>query len=44
VTSEPPRTLTDPVGVATDIVHRAEPLLDRSFIEEVVVGVAGGRA
>jgi hypothetical protein len=36
--------LTDPVGVAVDLVVAVEPVLDRAVIADVVAGVAGGRA
>ena len=42
----PPRSrlLADPLGVVADLVARVEPALDRAKIEDVVAGVAGGRA
>lgn len=42
----PPRSavLDDPLGVVVDLVVAVEPALDRALIEDVVAGVAGGRA
>lgn len=43
-TTEEPGWLADPLGAVTDLVAKAEPVLDRATIEEVVAGVAAGRA
>jgi hypothetical protein len=36
--------LTDPLGVVVDLVAGIEPALERASVEEVVAGLAGGRA
>lgn len=43
-TTEELAWLTDPLGAVADLVAKVEPALDRARIEEVVAGVAAGRA
>lgn len=43
-TTEEPAWLADPLGAVADLVAKVEPALDRARIEEVVAGVAAGRA
>lgn len=44
MTDERADPLTDPVGVAVELVSRAEADLDIAVIEKVVISVAGGRS
>lgn len=39
-----PEVLNDPVGVIVELVARREPTMERTRINDAVVGVAGGRA
>ena len=39
-----PDVLVDPVGVIVALVAGVEPALSRAAVEDLVVGVAGGRA
>ncbi len=39
-----PEVLIDPIGVVVDLVCGADPALERVVVEEVVEGIAGGRA
>jgi len=43
-TAEEPAWLTDPLGTVVDLVAKVEPALHQARIEEVVAGVAAGRA
>lgn len=42
--AEKPAWLADPLGTVVDLVTKVEPALERARIEEVVAGVAAGRA
>ncbi len=42
--TEEPAWLADPLGTVVDLVAKVEPALERARIEEVVAGVAAGRA
>lgn len=44
LTTEEPGWLADPLGVVADLVAGVEPALDRATIEQVIAGVAAGRA
>jgi hypothetical protein len=39
-----PEVLADPVGVVVDLIEERHVALERTVIEDVVIGVAGGRA
>ncbi len=43
-TTEEPAWLADPLGAVAELVEKVAPALDRARIEEVVAGVAAGRA
>ena len=39
-----PEVLADPLGVVVDLIETRHVALERTVIEDVVIGVAGGRA
>ncbi|MGH3635092.1 MAG: hypothetical protein ACRDTS_13600, partial [Mycobacterium sp.] len=42
--AQSPEVLADPLGVIVGLIEARQPALDRAVIEEVVAGLAGGRA